>query len=150
MNKFDLSTYQAFGEAGYTTEQSVDEIHKFYEDQASRLESAAERKGYERGEMRAELVTRGIIGTVVATIALGLMSLPIYFNAQERNDSKARTVACASGDTVGCYEAVNFELRHAINAKAEGRTTDEREYRDDAAKLLLAYRQKTGTILPTK
>lgn len=150
MNKFDLSTYDAFREAGYTSEQAVDEIHTHYARQVENAEYQADRKGYDRGVEKNALILKGMVGTLVAVTLMTILWLPIYFDLKSDAKTKARISACASGDTVGCYEAVNYELRGAIRARQNGRADDEREYRDNAAQLLLAYRQKTGTVLPTK
>lgn len=145
MNKYDINTLDALRETGANSQEVVDAIHDFYEKEAQ--------TAYNQGLKKGFLNLRWMLA-----IAAGLVIIPCSLwgvrNAliSDKKTHERFMASCASGDNIGCLEAVQDQLRQAkalddIGGKNTGWSV---KFYDRTDQLLLAYRLKTGHKLPSK
>ena len=145
MEKFSQAEFDAFGEAGLTREEALNTVHDFYAKQAE--------KKYQEGVARGFLNLKVLL-IAAATIVVGTGGFfGIKASVEADRVAFARHLdACGAGNAVVCLEGVQDEFRGANEAiaNAKGNKSAGAFHFDRANQLLLAYRQKTGQVLPSK
>jgi hypothetical protein len=163
MEKFSQAQFDAFGEAGLTREEALNQVHDFYVKEAAK----DERHAYSQGLKQIWAATTAF-GVLVAA------AFPVWFLYSDYAAHQRYMDACSVGNAVVCLEGVQDQFRQANERQADAapihwiwqsgeqyEIARQREFEKvkagDAARnynranqLLLAYRQATGQVLPAK
>ena len=145
MDKFSQAEFDAFGEAGLTREEALNTVHEFYSKQAE--------KSYQNGLKKGFLNLKVLLIAMVVILVLTVGFFGIKASVEADHIAFAKHLdACNAGDSVICLEGVQDEFRGAHEAidNANGNKAAGAYHFDRANQLLLAYRQKTGQVLPAK
>jgi hypothetical protein len=143
VKRYSADDFQAMGDAGYSDEERLTEVHKFYAGQFSAATHEAWRIGRIKGCERKQLIENAgicvVIGLVIGVIGMGAFLALRY----DRNQLGAYLASCKSGDTLACMAAVQDQWRLASQNMGDGGEI----FRDRIVLYKEAYRLKTGRDL---